>query len=133
MREYARQQTAILLRRLAYEVGNASRSPNSESIHDLRVAIRRLNVSLRVFAPLFPGHAGKRIRNRLESLMKLAGAVRDLDIALELLAAAGVSARTAVAARMRDERRKASSRLEREIRSWKNREFSRKWRSRLEL
>ena len=133
MRDYARLQTAILLRRLAYEMGHAAKSGNSEAIHDLRVAIRRLNSCLRVFAQFYPAHSGKKIRHRLDRLMKLAGAVRDLDIALELLSEGGIAARTALAARLRDERRQGSSRLVREVRLWKNREFSRKWRSRLEL
>ena len=133
MREHARLQTAILLRRLAYEVGNAAKSLNAGAIHDLRVAIRRLNVCLRVFARFYPGHSAKRVRHQLEGLMELAGDVRNRDIALELLGKAGLSAKAAIAAHLRDERRKSSNRLAREIRMWKNRGFSRKWRTRLEL
>ena len=133
MREYARLQTAILLRRLAYEVGNTGKSLNAGAIHDLRVAIRRLNVCLRVFAQFYPGHSAKRIRRQLEGLMELAGDVRNRDIALELLGKAGLPNKIAVAALLRDERRKAENRLSREIRSWRSRAFSRKWRTRLEL
>jgi len=133
MRDYVRLQTAILLRRLAFEVGHAAGAPNPESIHDLRVAVRRLNVCLRVFARFYPEKAGKRIRDRLGTLMELAGAVRNLDITLELLKEAGISPRAAVAVRIKEERRKSLGRLAREIRAWKNREFSRKWRSRLGL
>ena len=133
MREYTRLQTAILLLRLAFEVGNAAKSPDASAIHDLRVAIRRLNVCLRVFAQFYPGRSAKRIRRQLEGLMELAGEVRNCDIALELLATAGLSAKIAMAVRLRDERRKTSSRLSREVRLWKNRGFSRKWRTRLEL
>lgn len=133
MRDYARLQTAILLRRFAYEVGHTARSTSAEAIHDLRVSIRRLTVCLRVFRGFYPGHSGKRIRQRLEDLMDLAGRIRNLDIALELLEQAGVPQRTALAARVREERRRAANRLSREVRHWKGRGFSRKWRSRLEL
>ena len=133
MREYARLQTAILLRRLAYQVSHAAKSGDAESIHDLRVAIRRFSTCLRVFAPIYPGHSAKRVRRRLEDLMELAGAVRDLDITLELLATAGISSKAALLNPLRDERQKALKRLEREVRQWTNKGFSGKWRSRLEL
>ena len=47
MREYARLHTAILLRRLAYQLTRAAKSADPESIHDLRVSIRRLSGCLR--------------------------------------------------------------------------------------
>jgi CHAD domain-containing protein len=132
MRDYARHETAILLRRLAYQL-NRVRNGDADSIHDLRVAIRRLNRCLRVFAPFFPGDSWKKIRRQLAGLMEAAGRVRDRDIALQLLAEAGVPAHAAVAARLAGERRKVSRELLLEIRRWKGRSFSKKWRSRLEL
>jgi triphosphatase len=133
MREYARLQTAILLRRMAFQIRRAARSGDAESIHDLRVAIRRLNACLRVFAQFYPGRSAKRIRRRLTELMEMAGAVRDLDVTLELMHQSGASTRTALARQLHDERRQAYSRLQAEARLWKNRAFSRKWRSRLGL
>lgn len=133
MREYARLQTAILLRRLAYEIGQAGNTPTPGVVHDLRVAIRRLAVCLRLFARFYPRHSAKRIRHRLDTLMEAAATVRDLDITLELLGKAGIPSRSRVAEKLREERRKASNRLSREIRSWKSSGFSRKWRSRLAL
>ena len=133
MRDYARLQTAILLRRLAYQLNRAARNSDTESIHDLRVAIRRLSRCLRVFAPFFPGDSWKKVRRQLAELMEAAGNVRDRDIAVLLLAEAGLPPRAAVATRLAAERRKASRELLLEIRRWKARSFSRKWRSRLEL
>jgi CHAD domain-containing protein len=133
MRDYARLQTAILLRRLAYQLNRAARNGDAESIHDLRVAIRRLSRCLRVFSPFFPDGSWKKVRHRLAELMEAAGKVRDRDIALQLLAEAGIPARAAVATRLAGERRKVSHELLLEIRRWKGRSFSRKWRSRLEL
>jgi CHAD domain-containing protein len=133
MRDFARLQTAILLRRFAYQLGNAAKSLNPDAIHDLRVAIRRLSVCLRVFARFYPGRSAKRVRRQLQGLMELSGEVRNRDIACELLGKAGIPAKLVIVTRLRDERRKASNRLSREIRLWKNRGFSRKWRTRLEL
>ena len=61
MREYVRLQTAMLLRRLAFQVSRNARSGrDADAIHDLRVAIRRLNRCLRVFAEFYPGSSGRR-------------------------------------------------------------------------
>ena len=133
MRDHVRLQTAILLRRFAYEVGHAANSGSADAIHDLRVSIRRLNNCLRLFAPFYPRHSAKRIHRRLDGLMELGGSLRNLDVTLELLSQAGVSARSAIVVRLRDERRKTSQGLVREARLWKNRGFSRKWRGQLGL
>ena len=85
MREYAVLQTAILLRRLAFQVNRAAKSGEAEAIHDLRVAIRRFSRALRAFAQFFPGRSGKKVRSQLAQVMAAAASVRDLDIALELL------------------------------------------------
>ena len=133
MRDFARLQTAILLRRLAFQLNRAARRGDADSVHDLRVAIRRLSRCLRVFAPFYPGKYWKKVRHQLSGLMRTAAAVRDRDIALALLAEAGVSPRAAGVQRLDAERRRASHELLLEIRRWKNHDFSQKWRSRLEL
>lgn len=133
MRDYVRQQTAILLRRFAFQVTRTAKSGDAESIHDLRVAIRRLSRCLRAFSQFYPGRSWKEIRSELGELMGAAGAVRDRDIAIELLAAAGVSRRATVVTRLQAERRQAALDLMRQIRKWKRRDFSQKWRGRLEL
>jgi CHAD domain-containing protein len=133
MRDHVKLQTAILLRRLAYVLGHAAKSGNEGAIRDLPVAIGRFSNCLRVFAQFYPRHEAKRIRHRLDRLMEMAGGLRDLDVTLDLLGRGGMPPRAALAARLREERRKSSNRLLREIRLWKNRDFSRKWRSRLDL
>jgi CHAD domain-containing protein len=133
MREYVRLQTAILLRRFAFQVNRAARSGDADSIHDLRVAIRRLSRCLRVFSQFYPDRSWKKIRQELAQLLHGAGAVRDRDIALELLAASGIPRRAAIVTRLQAERRKAGQELLLDIRRWRSRGFSRKWRARLEL
>ncbi len=133
MREHVRAQTAILLRRLAFEVNRAAKSCNEEAVHDLRVAIRRLSRCLQVFSQSYPKGSAKKVRRRLKALMDPAGAVRDLDIALDLVADAGIDRRANLIYRMAEARRLAKSNLEREVRLWKGSGFSKKWRSTLGL
>jgi len=133
MREYVRLQTAILLRRLAYQVGRAARSGDAETIHDLRVAIRRFSRCLRVFSKYYPGNSWKKIRSRLRELMQCAGTVRDIDIALELMRAAGLEDNAGLASRLKADRQRAHRELLQEIRRWKTRGFSKQWRGRLDL
>ena len=133
MRDYVRSQSANLLRRLAFQVSRAAKSGDAEAIHDLRVSIRRFSRCLRIFAQFYPGNSWKKVRHQLDGLMDKAGSVRDLDIAMELLDDAGVGAGSPVVTRLREERRQAQRNLLREIRLWKNRGFSKQWRSRLDL
>lgn len=132
MREHVRLQTAILLRRLAFQVNRTSNSGDADSIHDLRVAIRRLSRCLRVFSAFYPARSWKKIRSRLAEMMQAAGRVRDRDIALELLAEAGMGRRSAIMIRLEAERRKATRDLRLYLRRWRSRNSFHKWRSRLE-
>ena len=132
MREFALLQTAVLLRRLAFEVNRAAKNGDHAAVHDLRVAIRRFSRNLRVFAQFYPAGSWKRIRRRLRDLMEAAGSVRDRDIALQLLAEAGVP-RGALAVRLENERRQAGIALQRELRRFRTANLSRKWRNQLEL
>ena len=133
MPEFAMLQTAVLLRRLAFEVNRAAKNGDQGAVHDLRVAIRRFSRSLRVFAPFYPAGSWKKIRRQLADLMEVSGGVRDLDIALQLLTEAGVPRGVAMVARLEDERRQAAQELLRELRRFRTHNLSRKWRDRLEL
>jgi len=131
MGEYARQQTAILLGRLAFQLNRAMKEGDATAVHDLRVAIRRLSRALRVFAQCFPDGSWKKIRRELGELMDLASGVRDRDIALEFLAS--VRSSGGAVARIESDRRNLRRELAAELRRWRARGFSRKWRRRLGL
>lgn len=133
MREYARRQTAKLLRELAAEIDRSAHLADADAIHDLRVAVRRLSRCLRSFAQFYPGRVWKKARAQLSELLHTAGAVRDRDIAIELLAKAGISGRAAIVATLEAERARASRELALELRRWKDRGFTEKWRSQMEL
>jgi CHAD domain-containing protein len=132
MRRHVRSQTSALLRRLAFQV-NLAAAGNAESIHDLRVAIRRLGRCLRVFSAFYPGRSWKTLRKQLRVLMSAAGVARDYDIAVELLGEAGLAPGSAILKRLAVERLQAREALALEIRRWQAGDFSSKWRSRLEL
>ena len=133
MRQFAREQTVELIHKLVEAVHQAAREADEESIHDVRVAMRRLSRCLRVLAPFYPDGYWKKIRHRLSTLMAAAGAVRDCDIAMELLRQSGVSRRAAVMVRLAEARKKHGHELLRELRQWKREGFQHKWKSRLEL
>ena len=133
MPEFARLQVARLLRRLAARVKQTAESADAEAVHGLRVAVRRLSRALRSFAQFFPGKSWKRIRKRLSGLLNLTAAVRDNDVALELLEKAGISKRARVALAVAKRRREAELNLRLELRAWLTHNFAREWRGELEL
>lgn len=58
-----------------------------ESVHDMRVAIRRLRVALSNFAVCLPKEDRKSLRSHLKHLADALGGVRDLDVMIEALKA----------------------------------------------
>ena len=133
MHEYAHWQTATLLRRLGKEAARAARASDPETVHDLRVAIRRLNGCLRLFTGFYASGSRKDLKKGLKKLMKLCAAVRDRDIAMELLAEAGVPPSSAVVRRLEAERKDAAHDLRAALKGWKGARCARDWRTRLEL
>lgn len=133
MRKFVESQTGILLRRFASQVSRAAKKGDAKAIHKLRVRIRRLRRCLQVFSGFYPGRSWKKIRDRLADLMDAAAEVRDRDIALKLLAAAGVSPGSALVKQLEGERRKAGDALRLELGRWKKRDFARQWRKELEV
>ncbi|HKX16459.1 MAG TPA: CHAD domain-containing protein, partial [bacterium] len=53
---------------------------DTEGVHDLRVAVRRLRVAFRVFRDYLDREATRPLRRRLGRTARLLGAVRDLDV-----------------------------------------------------
>ena len=133
MLEFANAQVAARLGALAFEVHRASQTQEAETIHDLRVAIRRFGQSLAVFSALLPKKESKKVRKQLRGIMDAAGAVRDRDIALEYLQDAGVSPQDPLWARISSERTLAERALVEKVRRWSQRNLSGKWRGALRL
>src|SRR5262245_5741691 len=51
-----------------------------DSVHDMRVAVRRLRVALSNFAVCVPKEDRKRLRSKLKNLADALGGVRDMDV-----------------------------------------------------
>ena len=133
MREYVILQTGALLRRVASRMTQAAHAADADAVHHLRVAIRRLSRSLRVFAQFYPRDSRKQLRRRLADLLDACGGVRDRDIAIGLLRKAGMAATAPLVRRLGAERRAAARELQMQLQDWKPRGFTRQWRNRLEL
>lgn len=131
--DYARAQAKARLRKLAQQVERASAQPDPDAIHDLRVSIRRFGQCLRVFGQFFPSRKRKRVRKRMRKVMDLAAEIRDRDIALELLAQAGVPREAEVARMMAAQRASAEDALVGAVRRWQGKDFAARWRAQLEI
>jgi CHAD domain-containing protein len=115
------------LRILAASLRGAAKHPSeAESIHRVRVSIRRFTQVLRVFDGLFP-HSRK-MRRRLRGVMDLFGEVRNCDIASEVLAAAGVQPDPALEKRLKRRRAGAQSGLAKLLTERDTRAGMRRWR-----
>jgi CHAD domain-containing protein len=115
------------LQALSANLRVAAKHPGKEkSIHDLRVAIRRFTQVLRVFGSGFE-HT-RRMRRRLRGLMDLCGAVRNCDIAFEVLEAAGAPAQPALRSRLKRRRVRASRQLAKLLKDGDLRAHMRRWR-----
>ena len=105
--EFARSETEARMARFFAELERAGAHPGEEEVHGLRVSIRRFSQALRIFAPLLPAKAVKRIRARMKAVLDAAAAARDLDVGMEELTGLGVGAEDPLIAGMRAERRRA--------------------------
>ena len=132
MRAFALQQTRTLLRRLAYQVSRASRPGDPRAVDDLRAAVGRFNRCLRLFGQFLPAGKSKKVHRELKEVMDLAAAVRDWDMALELLREAGSNGSKLFVTLSR-ERKEAETRLRAGVRRLGRRSFSQKWRAGLRL
>lgn len=133
MRRLVRSQTAQRLKKLDAELRRAAAEPkDADAIHDLRVSIRRLTEELRVFEDWFEPRHVKRVRGSLRKLMDRCAAVRNCDIAIEVLGAAGVE-RPKLFAGLDAERQRTRQDLSRKLKRWRSKDRARKWREYLQV
>jgi CHAD domain-containing protein len=105
--EFARLETEARMAKFFAELERAAAHPDEDAVHDLRVSIRRFSQALRIYAPMLPGKAVKRIRARMKVVMDAAAIVRDLDVGMESLAALGVEPDDPLITRMKEDRRRS--------------------------
>lgn len=83
--EYAAAQVGKLLRKTGREARRCQADPSEDAAHDLRVTIRRFHQAMETFAAAIPKRAREEAWRKARELLKAAGALRDVDIARELL------------------------------------------------
>jgi len=133
MRKLVRSQTAKRLMSLDRGVRQVAKKPkDAEAIHDLRVSVRRFRQELNVFEEWLKPGPVKRIRGTLKKLMDRCAAVRNCDIAKEVLQAAGYVSQKLVAD-LEMERQHARKDLARTLTHWRHRDRVRKWREHLRI
>ncbi|PYT21472.1 MAG: hypothetical protein DMG57_38495 [Acidobacteria bacterium] len=133
MRKYALNQGSKLLRKLVFHLNRAALLHDPDSIHDVRVAIRRFQQFLSVFEQFVPRGKAKKIRRQLREVMELSGEVRNPDIASALLKQAGGAHHSQLSMKLARQRKQAQDKLLKSINGLNERGSARKWHSRLKL
>jgi len=118
--QFARAQASRLRHNLRRQVRRAGKHPDEETIHDLRVSIRRLSECLREFASLLPPNKTTKTLKRLGKLMDLAAEIRNRDIAIEIAADIAPD----LVATLQQERDEVKRRLNRALVRWRRRDAS---------
>jgi CHAD domain-containing protein len=126
--QFVTEQATRLLDGLASQASSTLHSKGADSVHDLRVAIRRFAQALAVFKPYFPARESRKIRRNLKEIMSFAGEVRDRDIAIELLADSKSAEAAALEVKLREQREEAETVLLAVLRRWGARKSTSKWR-----
>ncbi len=85
--QFAAESLRKRLRALVKEADGVRESADIEHVHRMRVASRRLNVALNVFAALFPPKPFKRWHRQIRALRKALADARDLDVQIAFLEA----------------------------------------------
>jgi CHAD domain-containing protein len=131
-RKFAGQSASKLLGRLAFQMNSTKKAADADSVHDLRVSIRRFNQALGAFKSCFPGKETRKIRRRTKKLMTLAGTVRNFDIALKLLAKSHIAEVADLRSKLESQRKESSRVLIDALKRRIERKSSLKWRRALE-
>ena len=126
---FAAQSATKLLERLAYQIHRTQQSRDAETVHDLRVGIRRFGQSLALFKHVFAAKQVKKIRRKLKKLMDLTNEVRDCDVAIELLADSKLPGAPLLVEQVRKRRKEAMRLLLPALRRWRAQKTSSKWRA----
>ena len=131
MKEYVARQSEARLDRFAYELGRGCKSTDADTVHDLRVSIRRYESCVDAFNGFFPPRPVRKFDKRLREILKPAGIVRDRDIALQLASDAGLTPDTPLVRGLSKQRQELAKRFQEDVKRWSKRNPSDKWRRRL--
>ena len=87
MPEAARKVLQLHFSRMQRREAGTRTGSDTEELHDMRVATRRMRAAWRVFDGAFKAGKTKKIRRHLETIADRLGAVRDLDVLMQGLEA----------------------------------------------
>jgi CHAD domain-containing protein len=87
MPEAARKVLQLHFSRMQRREAGTRTGSDTEELHDMRVATRRMRAAWRVFYGAFKAGKTKKIRRHLETIADRLGAVRDLDVLMQGLEA----------------------------------------------
>ena len=118
------KETRSYLRQFKKRLRHTAKHPEDpEAIHDLRVSIRRLTQCFRIFRGLLEPVPVKKLRRRLRKVMDRCGAVRNCDVALDLLRQSGIAEGTSVF-KMKKAREDSGKELLRYLKKERRRSYS---------
>ena len=128
MKRFAAAKTNELLDAVVFAMHDAVRLHEAAAIHRMRVSIRRLQQALRLFRQFLSQPGVKSVNKDLRKAMKAAGALRNFDIAAELLKPLG-----AIPAGLDEQRSAALAHFRQTVKSIIRKDAGVRWRNELGL
>jgi len=132
IRKFAAEHAQKLLGQLAFEINRVTKSRDPESVHDLRVSLRRFSQTLQLFRDFFPGRKMHKIGLRVKKVMRYADELRSLDTTLRLLSKAHRSGSSTLRSKLQARRKESERLLVGLLKRWTERKSSVKWRATLQ-
>ncbi|HTB12138.1 MAG TPA: CHAD domain-containing protein [Bryobacteraceae bacterium] len=130
-RSFAVEQAQAQLKHLTVQISRGVKSCSAGAVHDVRVAIRRFTRAVAVCRPYFHAADLRKNRKRLKKIMTEAGDVRNCDIALKFIVRFRVPQAPALRSKLRSRRTELARLLVADLRKWRERGSSVKWRATL--
>ncbi len=127
MQSYVTERVTRLVEQVIAEMHRAQQEVTVEIVHDLRVSIRRFQAALRAFSAFFPEEESRQILKQARKVLKLAGRVRDFDIALELASESGLPADGELSSKLTALRQHAAAKLHGHVRRMELAESGKAW------
>jgi CHAD domain-containing protein len=122
--KFAVKETRGYLRNFNKHLRHTAKHPEDpEAIHDLRVSIRRLTQCFRTFRGLLEPAPVKKLRRRLRKVMDYCGAVRNCDVALDLLQESGIAEGASVS-KLKKAREDSGKELRRHLKKERRKSYS---------
>jgi CHAD domain-containing protein len=122
--KFAVKETRGYLRQFKKHLRHTAKHPEDpEAIHDLRVSIRRLTQCFRTFRGLLEPRSIKKLQRRLRKVMDHCGAVRNCDVALDLLQQSGILEGASVS-KLKKAREDSGKELRRHLKKERRRSYS---------